>query len=103
MSKKPYSERITDAKVMADGIKEMKDNLPLGVQESDSEKLEQLRQEVEALNSKQESIKAELKSTTEQFNEKINQMDKLYSNIKKRVKLDIEQSLWKKFGIDDKR
>lgn len=103
MSKKPYSERITDAKVMADGIKEMKDNLPLGVQESDSDKLKTLIQEVETLNSKQESLKAELKNTTGAFNKKIEEMDNLYSNIKKRVKLDIDQSLWKRFGIDDKR
>lgn len=103
MATTSYSTRITNAKVMADGIKEMKDSLPHGVQESDSTKLDGLRSEIEELNSKQESLKAELKSTTEALNNKEGEMDKLYNNLKKRIKLDVEQSLWRKFGIEDKK
>ena len=36
-------------------------------------------------------------------NSKLKELDKLYSQMKKRVKLDIEPSLWGKFGIEDKR
>lgn len=103
MATLPYSERITYAKVMADGIREMKENLPLGVQEGDSTKLDLFRSEAEALNSKQESLKAELKNTTESLNKKMDEMEKFQSNIKKRIKLDIDPSLWKKFGINDKK
>lgn len=98
-----YSEKIINVKLMADGIKEMKDNLPIGVQETAATKLENLREEIEAINSKQESLKASLKNTTEELNAKISEMDKLYADLKKRVKLDVEQSLWRKFGIEDKR
>ncbi|MDO4763219.1 MAG: membrane-binding protein [Flavobacteriaceae bacterium] len=103
MATLPYSEKITNAKLMADGIKEMKDHLPIGVQESAATNLENLREEIEALNSKQESLKASLKKATEELNNKIGELDKTYSDLKKRIKLDIEQSLWRKFGIEDKR
>lgn len=103
MSKPPYAKRVSDAQVMADGIKEMKDNLPLGVQESDATQLETLKKEVENLNSQQESLKAELKKLTERLNTKEDEMDNLYSKLKKRIKLEIAPSLWKKFGIEDKK
>lgn len=103
MATTSYAKRVSDAQVMADGIKEMKDNLPLGVQESDSEKLIALKKEVESLNSQQESLKAELKKLTQTLNAKEDELDKLHSNLKKRIKLDIDQSLWKKFGIEDKK
>lgn len=100
---KSYSEKIISAKVMSDGIIQMKDNLPIGITEDMATKLQTLRDNVEKVNSEQEAIKASLKAKTEELNAKIDEMDKLYSNLKKRIKLDVEQSLWKTFGIDDKK
>ncbi|MDO4763902.1 MAG: membrane-binding protein [Flavobacteriaceae bacterium] len=100
---KSYSEKITAVKVMVDGIKKMKDNLPLGVTEASGNKMEELRNVVEQLNSEQEALKADLKKKTEEMNTKISEMEKLYNDAKKRIKLDVEQSLWKTFGIDDKK
>ena len=64
MATKTYSQKITNAKVLIDGLKKIK---------------------------------------SEDINSKLKELDKLYSQMKKRVKLDIEPSLWGKFGIEDKR
>lgn len=40
MAKKSYSENITSAKVMADGLNRHRDNLPAGVKESQITELE---------------------------------------------------------------
>ena len=55
------------------------------------------------MNSENEGLKAESKKKTEDISSKLKELDKLYSQMKKRVKLDIEPSLWGKFGIEDKR
>lgn len=103
MSNKPYSERIIKVQIMIDGLKEHQDNLPTGVKSSVATELKILKDKVEQINSEQERMKAELKKKTEEYNAEKMKMDKLYSDTKKRIKLDIEKSLWRKFGIEDKR
>ncbi|WKS96038.1 membrane-binding protein [Riemerella columbina] len=102
-SKISYSESITQAKVMADGLNRHKSNLPAGVNESHITELENLRTAIETLNSEQEKLKADLKTKTQALEGKLGEMQTLYNNLKKRIKLDIEQSQWKEFGIEDKR
>ena len=55
------------------------------------------------LNSEQESLKADLKKKTEEATQKLKEMDKFYADTRKRIKLDVEQTLWRKFGIEDKK
>lgn len=88
---------------MIDGLREYRDNLPLGLRIEVADELERLRTKIETLNSEQESLRAELKKRTEVLDKEISIMNKLYSSTKKRVKLDIEPSLWRKFGIEDKK
>ena len=96
MATKTYSQKITNAKVLIDGLKKIKSNLPAGITDDTIVNLE-------TLNSENEGLKAESKKKTEDINSKLKELDKLYSQMKKRVKLDIEPSLWGKFGIEDKR
>ena len=103
MAKKSYSENITLAKVMADGLSRYKSNLPAAVKESQISELESLRQTIETLNSEQEKLKADLKTKTQALDAKLNELQKLYAELKKRIKIDIEQSQWREFGIEDKR
>lgn len=98
-----YSDVITSVKVMIDGLKESKDSLPLGVTQDSISKLENFYNEVIRLNSEQEALKAQLKAKTEAMNKERDAMEKLQSDIKKRIKLDVEQSLWRTFGIEDKK
>ncbi|MTE24982.1 membrane-binding protein, partial [Microbacterium sp. ZXX196] len=55
------------------------------------------------LNSEQEKLKADLKTKTQALDAKLNELQKLYAQLKKRIKIDIEQSQWKEFGIEDKK
>ena len=96
MATKTYSQKITNAKVLIDGLKKIKSNLPAGITDDTILNLE-------TLNRENEGLKAESKKKTEDINSKLKELDKLYSQMKKRVKLDIEPSLWGKFGIEDKR
>jgi len=96
-------KKITNAKVLIDGLKKIKSNLPAGITDDTILNLETLREKIETLNSENEGLKAESKKKTEDINSKLKELDKLYSQMKKRVKLDIEPSLWGKFGIEDKR
>lgn len=103
MTTKTYSEKMTQTKLMIDGLKEMQDTLPAGVKPTVSSDLEILRMEIERKNTEQESLKSALKLKTEELNVDIKKLDKLLSDTKKRIKLDYPQGLWKKFGIQDKK
>lgn len=103
MATKSYAEKIAETKILIDGLREISSQLPSGITEEGVSKLEELRNQVQALNSEQESLKAELKKKTEVMQNQIKEMDKLYADMKKRIKLDIDQKLWGKFGIEDKR
>ena len=52
---------------------------------------------------KQEKLKADLKSKTAELEAKMKEIDAKMSEAKKIVKMDIPQSQWKEFGIYDKR
>lgn len=103
MAKKSYSENITKTTVMIAGLKNHKDKLPAGLDMAFIQNLEALKNEVENINSEQEKLKADLKSKTELLETKLKTLQEQYAQAKKRVKLDIEQTQWREFGIDDKK
>ncbi|GIJ94125.1 membrane-binding protein [Capnocytophaga stomatis] len=100
---KSFAEKLVQLQLLIDGLKQFKDNLPAGVTEESIVKLEKFKAELESLNSQKESAKAEAKQLTNLINKKTKEMDKFYANARKRVKLDIDFVLWKKFGINDKK
>ena len=65
MATKTYSQKITNAKVLIDGLKKIKSNLPAGITNDTIENLETLREKIETLNSENEGLKAESKKKTE--------------------------------------
>lgn len=103
MATKSYAQRITETQVLIDGLKELKSNLPAGIKPNTAESLETLKAKIETLNSEQEKLKAELKTKTEELYKELDALDKIYNDTKKRIKLDVEQSLWRMFGIEDKK
>ena len=88
---------------MIDGLKGRNDKLPLGVKAEDITKLEELRKKMETLNSEQEKLKADLKTKTQELSKTISEIESKVSFIKKLIKIDIPQTQWKEFGIEDKR
>lgn len=103
MAKKSYSENITSTKVMIDGLRNHKENLPAGLDEAFIDQLETLKNKVETLNSEQEKLKADLKTKTETIEKELKLLQEKHSEAKKRIKLDFPQSQWREFGIEDKK
>lgn len=103
MAKKTYSENITSAKVMIDGLKANASKLPAGIDSAFVEKLETTKNKAETLNSEQEKLKADLRTKTEALETELKNLQNQYAEAKKRIKLDVAQSQWKEFGIDDKK
>ena len=103
MATKSYAQRITETRTLIDGLREYKNSLPAGIKSTTADDLESLRNKIETLNSEQASLKAELKKKTSQIDSEIKELEKIYNDTKKRMKLDISQSLWRKFGIEDKK
>ncbi len=103
MATKSYAQRITETKTLIDGLREHQDFLPSGIKSTTADDLERLRNKIETINSEQESLKAELKKKTAELDSKIKELETIYNDTKKRTKLDIAQSLWRKFGIEDKK
>ena len=103
MAKKSYSESVSQARVMIDGLTGNSGKLPKGMDQAFLTSLTDSRTRVVSLNSEQEKLKADLKTKTAELDAEITAMMKLYSEAKKRVKMDFPKEQWKEFGISDKR
>ena len=103
MPRKNFSTHLAESSVMIDGLKGRNDNLPLGIKAEDLTKLEELRKKMETLNSEQEKLKADLKTKTEELNKAVSEVENKVTFLKKLIKIDIPQTQWREFGIEDKR
>lgn len=103
MATKSYADSLFEAKMMVDGLKNNQGNLPAGIDEAFINNLEKLREEVQKLNSEQEKLKADLKSKTKVLEDSHKQLSQQYADAKKRIKIDVPQTQWREYGIEDKK
>ena len=104
MATKTYSKTITDTQVMVKGIKENQE--VLSRRQIDETFASDLQTDIDtciALNNEQETLKAKLKEKTEQLDAAMTAMNKKSAEARKIIKLDMPQSTWREFGIEDKR
>ena len=104
MGRKSYSKTITDTQVMVNGIKDNQEIL--SKRQIDDKFAENLQEDINtciALNNEQETLKAKLKAKTEELSKTMATMNKKSSEARKIIKLDMPQSTWREFGIEDKR
>ena len=104
MATKSYSKTITDTQVMVNGIKDNKK--ALSRRQIDDKFAAGLQVDVDiciALNNEQETLKAKLKAKTEELDKAMAEMNKKSSEARKIIKLDMPQSTWREFGIENKR
>jgi hypothetical protein len=95
---------ITNAGVMVKGITEHQEVLALRkIDENFAKTLQANIDKCVELNKEQEALKARLKKQTEELNTAFSEMKKQASEARKIIKIDIPQSLWREFGIEDKR
>ena len=104
MSKQSYSEAINSAKVMLSGLKSNTERVgKRGLDTAFITKLEEAMTKAQTLDNEQEALKAELKTKTVKLDEEMGAIEKLMSESKKVIKLEMPQETWQAFGISDKR
>ncbi len=98
-----YAERIDDAKLLSTGISQNLAELSnVGINDSFISELENQRKTVESLNADQEKGKAELKTKSDQLRKEMAKLTRLVSRGRKLVKIELDSSRWKEYGIEDK-
>lgn len=103
-AKKSFAEVIMQAQLMTTGLKNQSEAVAKrGIDADFISAMEKKREEAIALNEEQERLKAELKTKTDQLNNKLEELLSDLSESRKLVKIAIPQVGWKEFGIEDKR
>ena len=99
-----FAQKLSDARLMVSGIRAHTEELAkVSLGEEQAVQIEEMVNGIRELDSKQEKLKAELKSCTAELTEKTKLLSKEVLDAKRRVKLTIPQSGWKEFGIADKK
>jgi acyl-CoA reductase-like NAD-dependent aldehyde dehydrogenase len=104
MGRKTQSQEITNTGIMVKGIRAHQETLVR--RKINNTFADELQSNVDAcitLNVEQETLKAKLKAKTEEFDKAFATMQKKAAEARKIIKLDIPQSSWREFGIDDKK
>jgi hypothetical protein len=104
MGRKTQAQEVADTGVMVNGIRAHQDIL--AQRKIDVAFADRLQADVDAcvsLNTEQETLKGKLKEKTEQLDAAFAAMQKKSAEARKIIKLDMPQSSWREFGIDDKR
>ncbi len=104
MSKLTHSELVDLITNILYGASFHKEELEkVGFVQANVDELENLKKELETLNSEKNRLKALSKTKTEEYDEKRVVSEEKVVDAKTLIKLVIPQSLWKEFGVDDKK
>lgn len=104
VKKNGFAEKINFAEVMASGFtKNLAELSRRGVDEVFIERLRTLKSSAEDINNDQEALKAQLKTKTVELDRTMADLGSVLKEGKAIVKLQMDQSKWREFGIEDKR
>jgi hypothetical protein len=104
MIRTSYAEEICAARLMLAGMKANADKLnKRGIDRENIAMLEDLINEVTALEAEQAALMARHKEKTAALQEKVVKISKIRGNNKKLVKIDFAKESWREFGIMDKQ
>lgn len=99
-----FAQHIQNFRTMAAGITERLTTLTsINIIADDAETLDNYAMELEALNAAQESLKAQLKTKTEEIDKKMTEAKAKHAELSKRIKIVTPQENWVAFGITAKR
>ena len=104
MATKSFARTISDAQVMVKGIRD--NEAVLAQRKIDGAFADDIQVDVDTcirLNGEQESLKAKLKEKTAELDATMSSLSKKTSEARKIIKLDMPQTSWREFGIEDKR
>lgn len=103
-SKSSLSQQLTDARLMVEGLTSHADAVAkVGIETSRATDIKTLSDALAALDSEQESLKAQLKSKTAELEKKQKALKEVMAETKKLVKIAVPQTDWVAFGITDKK
>lgn len=103
MSRKSFAETIGHSQLLIKALKERNDNLPVGVTAELRDELDAINTKAFNANAEQEKLKAQLKEKTAEVDKYVSDIEQKYAYIKKYVKMGVPQELWREFGIEDKK
>jgi membrane protease subunit (stomatin/prohibitin family) len=104
MATKTYAQKVSDATVLVQGIRDNQE--VLGKRQIDNVFADSLQADIDTavtLNNEQESLKAKLKAKTAELDAVMTTLAKKTGEARKIIKIDMPQSSWREFGINDKR
>lgn len=104
MAKQGFSDLMHQCEVMVSGIKRNREKLTAsGIDQARIDEFDSLYNGSKEKNNEQEKMKADLKAKTADLSNDIKNLRKLFANMKKRIKLEVEKERWKEYGIEDKQ
>lgn len=104
MADKPFSQSVSEFRTMASGITARLTSLEgVGIAAIDATKMNTFADELDALNSQQEELKAQLKVKTDELNTKMKEAKAKNADLTKRIKIATPQEEWIAFGVTAKR
>ncbi len=96
--------RLAVARLLMNGMKLNTERMATrGVTAEKVTRLTSLYDQAIEFDKDQEVLKAKLKEKTTRLEETIEELNKLVSEIRKLVKIEIPRELWREFGIEDQR
>lgn len=100
MASKSYAETINDAKVMLAGLQTHSERLAKrGLDAAFVTEFNTLYGEAQSLDNEQEQLKATLKAKTDTLQQKLADLYARYAEARKLIKIEMEQPLWREFGV----
>lgn len=104
MSTTPFAQSLSDARLMADAVRAHEAELSsVALTSETSDEIASLAKEMEALDTVQEKLKADLKRATAELNAKSAKLCILLQDCRRRVKIAIAKDGWQEFGIRAKK
>ncbi len=104
MTTPTFSKSVSDFRTMAGGITTRVTSLTsVGITAADAAKMDTYADELDALNSQQEELKAQLKAKTDELNTKMKEAKAKNADLTKRVKIAVPQEEWVAFGVTAKK
>lgn len=104
MSKSAFADIMNDNKLMLAGLRNHADKLARrGIDAAWIDGYEGKQESVQTSDNEQERLKAESAAKTKEVNAGLQDLTAMYSEARKLVKMEIDTTEWKEFGITDKR
>lgn len=102
--KQSFAQFLSDIRLMTEGCNAHLDEVKaVGVTESMVAKLEEKNKILADLDTQQEKLKADLKTCTAKLSAELAEQEKLYNEMRRRVKVGITPEQWREFGITASR